>query len=83
MCQEKQKQKNKDKKRKDYKKLEEKIDDMSRQLETLKTNPPTTITINSSTNVNDNSTKIQANNNNNNNNNTQLCKYFIHNKGYG
>lgn len=67
MCQEKQKQKNKDKKRKDYKKLEEKIDDMSRQLETLKTNPPTTITINSSTNVNDNSTKIQANNNNNNN----------------
>ena len=44
-----------------YKKLEEKIDDMSRQLETLKTNPPTTITINSSTNVNDNSTKIQAN----------------------
>ena len=44
----------------DYKKLEEKIDDMSRQLETLKTNPPTTITINSS-NINDHSTKIQAN----------------------
>jgi hypothetical protein len=44
-----------------YKKLEEKIDDMSRQLETLKTNPPTTITINNSSNVNDNSTKIQAN----------------------
>ena len=45
-----------------YKKLEEKLDDMSRQIETLKTNPPTTITINSS-NVNDHSTKIQANNN--------------------
>jgi hypothetical protein len=45
-----------------YKKLEEKLDDMSRQIETLKTNPPTTITINSSV---DHSTKIQANNNNN------------------
>jgi hypothetical protein len=74
MCQEKQKQKNKDKKRKDYKKLEEKIDDMSRQLETLKTNPPTTITINSS-NINDHSTKIQANNNNNNNNNNNTHNY--------